>query len=194
MAQVKKQEVRDHILKGAESLFADNGYVGTTMAAIAAASGVSKSNIYVYFSSKLEILWAISNPWLRQRFDALEADAHSIPEVEERVRMIFRFLWCELPAERNGFANNMMQALSTTSESDGYSRELLGWCEERFAEILGEALEIPEHEQGDIRSLAHIAFMAFDGFAVGQNLGVPNNACRPSADAMSGLLMQRFRQ
>lgn len=192
MAQVKKQEVRDHILQGAERLFAERGYVDTTMAAIAAASDVSKSNIYVYFSSKLEILWAISNPWLRQRFDALETEAKAIPDVEHRVRMIFRFLWCELPAERNGFANNMMQALSTTSESEGYSRELLGWCEERFAQILAQALETPGHDQNDIRSLAHIAFMAFDGFAVGQNLGVPDNVCQPSADAMAGLVMQRY--
>lgn len=185
MAQVKKDEVRTRILFAAEDLFSHRGYVDTTMSAISLTAGVSKSNIYVYFGSKLEILWAISDPWLRTRFENLEARLDAIQDPNERLRLMFLALWCELPADRNGFANNMMQALTTTSESDGYSRELLSFCESRFTELLAKSLPATSI---DARALSHIAFMAFDGFAIGSRLGASAKEAAQSADAFVQLI------
>lgn len=189
MAQIKKNEVRSKILEAAEALFVERGYVDTTMTAIAGTADISKSNIYVYFPSKLDILWAISAPWLRQHFDALEQDIHAISDPKEKIRYLFRALWCRIPADRKNFANNMMQALSTTSRSDGYSRELLMMCETRFAEFLADALGTPV---SNMRAAAHIALMAFDGYAIGHNLGVDETSATTASDAMADLLLKRY--
>ncbi len=60
MAQVKKIEVRDRILAAATQLFAERGYARATVSQIAKAAGTAPSNVYVYFSSKLEIVFVES--------------------------------------------------------------------------------------------------------------------------------------
>lgn len=187
MAQVKKDDIRASILTAAENLFSAQSYDETTMTAIAKAAGISKSNIYVYFDSKLEILWAISDPWLRDTFERLEIELNEIEHPKDRLRHLFVTLWCDLPAERNGFANNMMQALSTATDEEGYSLELLAFCKQRFAELLTTCLPaIPV----DTAILSHIAFMAFDGFAIGDRLGTPRTEAVKSANLFADLLLR----
>ena len=70
--QVKKSEVRDAILGSAFMLFSEQGYAQTTQAQIARRAGLAASSLYVYFDSKLDILFAVYRPWLMQRFDELE--------------------------------------------------------------------------------------------------------------------------
>lgn len=185
MAQVKKDDIRARILSAAEDLFSTQPYAETTMTAIAKAAGISKSNIYVYYGSKLEILWAICDPWLRDRFERLQTEMNRIEHPRDRLRHLFMTLWCDLPADRNGFANNMMQALSTAADAEGYSLELLTFCKKRFAALLTDSLpEIPV----DPVILSHIAFMAFDGFAIAQRLGTPNSEAVDSANVFADLL------
>ncbi|MET0207993.1 MAG: TetR/AcrR family transcriptional regulator, partial [Burkholderiaceae bacterium] len=62
MAQHKKTEVREAILEGAFELFSTQGYAATTLSQIAKSAGVSSGNIYIYFESKLDILYAIYDP------------------------------------------------------------------------------------------------------------------------------------
>ena len=189
MAQIKKDEVRTNILHAAEALFRERGYNDTTMTAIAEAAAVSKSNIYVYFASKLEIVWALSDSWLRESFDRLEASAQAIPKKQEQLRFLFRALWCDLPADRDNFANNIMQALTTTTENDSYSRELLAICEARFAGLLANALGT---SVANTRAPAHIALKAFDGYAIAHNLGSGAGAAAAASDAMADLLLDRY--
>jgi len=70
MVQRKKPEVREAILAAAFRLFARRGYAATMVADIAREAGVSPGNVYIYFRSKLEILYAIYDPWLRARIEA----------------------------------------------------------------------------------------------------------------------------
>lgn len=188
MVQVKKEDVRRRILAAAENAFAEKGYAGTTMASIAATARVSKSNFYVYYASKLEILWAISDPWLRARFDAIERELNAIPEPGKRLDRLFRFLWRELPAERNGFANNMMQALATSSDSEGYSRELLAMCETRVARLLSACLDPAGMTPPQIRALSNLALMAFDGYAIGRHIDADPAEGERAAAVMTSLL------
>jgi AcrR family transcriptional regulator len=78
MVQHKKAAVRDAILEGAFRLFSEHGYAATTLAAIAKSAEVSQGNIYIYFGSKLEILYAIYDPWLRSRIEKLELDLAAV--------------------------------------------------------------------------------------------------------------------
>ena len=53
--QVQKDYIRDSILKAALDEFSSKGYRTATMSSIAECCGISKSNLYRYFSSKDEI-------------------------------------------------------------------------------------------------------------------------------------------
>lgn len=53
----KKQDILDH----SAALFAEKGFQTTSMIDIARACGASKSNLYHYFSSKEEVLYAITS-------------------------------------------------------------------------------------------------------------------------------------
>lgn len=191
MVQVKKQEIYNAILASAYTLFRDKGYVDTTVAEIGRAAGVSASNIYVYFSSKLEILYAICEPWLRDRITQLGGELDGLEEPEERLRLIFRTLWLDLPGENNGFANNLMQALSTAKPRDTYSRELLLWSENELTGLIRDALPPERAALVDGTYLAHIIFMAFDGFSINYKLKGPSERIDGIVELMVGLLLGR---
>lgn len=59
MAQILKQELYDRLLRAAESVFAESGYEGSTVAAIAQRAGISAGNVYRYFDSKDALFQAV---------------------------------------------------------------------------------------------------------------------------------------
>ncbi len=166
MAQVKKTEVRDGILAAAATLFAELGYARATVSQIAKAAGTAPSNVYVYFKSKLEIVFAIYDPWLKEHLDALEAEVMALDASEARVFRIVEKLWRDIPADRNGFANNLIQAISQATPEDCYDPALLRWTEQKIAGLLTAALPPRRAAEIDALRFAHILMMAFDGFAV----------------------------
>ncbi|PIE18763.1 MAG: hypothetical protein CSA66_03825 [Proteobacteria bacterium] len=66
--QTKKESVRTELLRAARSTFVAGGFKGTSMRAIAAAAGVSLSNIYNYFDHKDQLFAAV----LRSAMAAME--------------------------------------------------------------------------------------------------------------------------
>lgn len=189
MVQVKKAEIREAILDAAARLFEDKGYVGTSMTEIGQAAGVAPSGIYIYFKSKLDLFYTIFSPWLKSRLARLERELKKIEGHRARVRRIVEAIWLDIPRESNFFANNLMQAVSTATQSDFYSGELLEWCEQRVARMLEAAEPRPLKSQHDHVSLAHILFMSFNGFVAGAYLGVRAEKIIPAIDAMTDLIM-----
>lgn len=175
MAQVKKEEVREAILDSAFALFRDQGYAGTTQAQIAARAGVTPSNLYVYFGSKLDILFAIYRPWLMARLDGLERRLAAIPDARARLETLIYAIWRDIPAEDNGFAFNLMQAISNLGPHDRYSRNLLDDCEARISAMLRGCLPPGRAALADGRHLlAHLLFMAQDGLVINRNIKGPS--------------------
>ncbi|HEY8015145.1 MAG TPA: helix-turn-helix domain-containing protein, partial [Dongiaceae bacterium] len=82
MAQVKKSEVRERILAAAAGLFAERGYAGATIGQIAKAAGIAPSSVYVYFKSKLEIVFAIYDPWLKEHLELLAREVEALATAE----------------------------------------------------------------------------------------------------------------
>jgi AcrR family transcriptional regulator len=138
MGQVKKAEVQEAILRAAFRLFGKRGYANTTLAQIAGRAGVSTANVYVYFKSKLEILYAIYDPWMRARLERLETELGALDGTYERVRHILATIWRDIPAEENGFVNNIMQAISAYEPGEGYRPTLLKWMESRLDAMIRE--------------------------------------------------------
>ena len=170
MVQVKKPQTRDAILAAAGRLFRKRGYHLTTLSQIAKEAGVSTANVYVYFSSKLGLLYTIYDPWFRARLLRLERSLRRIRDRERRIYRLLHALWCEVPAESNSFVNNVMQAVSTSSPADKYEPALLRWAERRVGAMLREALPPERRKRLDEDRLAHVVMMAVDGFAIAQHL------------------------
>jgi AcrR family transcriptional regulator len=189
MVQQKKALVREAILEGAFRLFSKHGYAATTLAAIAKSADVSPGNVYIYFGSKLEILYAIYDPWLRARIRVLEEELSAIRSPRSRLKRLLVALWRDIPAEENGFLNNIMQAISATDPSEGYRSTLVQWLEGRIAKLLMESL--PPERRVRLRKarLAHVIIMAFDGFAIHRHLHPRENPIDDATiDAVASML------
>ena len=186
MVQRKKDDVRKAILDAAFRLFSTQGYSATTIPQIAREAGMSRANVYVYFSSKLDMLFTIYGPWLQERLDRLERVLARIKDPRERLRRLLLALWRELPRESNGFANNVMQAVSTSGADGDYSPELREFFQSRVAGWVRQCLNIDEREA---TLVASVLLMAFDGFAMNVRLvhGVACNA--QMAELVSRLLV-----
>jgi len=170
MVQRKKPEIREAILAAAFRLFRARGYAATMIADIARDAGVSPGNVYIYFHSKLEILYAIYDPWLRARIDVLERQLAKVRSPRARVRRLLIALWREIPAEENGFLNNIMQAISASDQEEGYRSTLVRWLERRITAMIHDALPASRRARVSRVRLAHVLIMAFDGFAIDYHL------------------------
>ena len=171
MAQVKKDRIRSAIIDGAYKLFREKSYLGTSVADIGRAAGIAPSNVYVYFRSKFEIFYATYEPWLNERLSRLKSELAEIEDTDARLLHIIRAVWIDLPVEDNGFANNLMQAVSTTDKDEPFRSDLLSRSEAALSDLLRCALLEDRHHLIDNNRLAHILLMAFDGFVVRHHVG-----------------------
>jgi len=166
MAQIKKEEVRDAILAAAFKLFREQGYSETSIPAVAREAGISTANVYVYFKSKMELLFTLYEPWLQERLAKIERSLKRIESPQERLQRLLIALWRDLPREDNGFTNNLVQALST-GRSDDYSPTLRKTVQSRVAQWIASSIELTANES---EVIAGVLLMAFDGFALNFHL------------------------
>ena len=73
-------DTKERILEAALELFAQNGYLGTSMNDIAARLGFTKAALYKHYASKQEILDRIVERM--NRLDDERAEAYEMPEAE----------------------------------------------------------------------------------------------------------------
>jgi len=167
MAQRKKEDIREAILKSAFNLFKEKGYNQTSLPQIARGAGTSTANIYVYFESKLDVLFTLYEPWLNDRLNELEKNLTGIVEKRLRLQTVILFLWRDLPRESNGFANNVMQAISNSAGENNYSAALRESFQSRIAFCLTDSVG---GSKANAIMLAGALLMAFDGFAMNVRL------------------------
>ena len=170
MVQIKKNSVQNAILKAAKSLYMKKGYVNTSMSEIARSAKISTSNLYIYFDSKLDIMFALYRPWFIRHLDLLEEKTLAIEDKRERLETILLYVWRDIPASDNNFANNLVQALSTKTTRERYNRDLLLLSEARLSRLILTCL--PESQRHWVSNdlLSHLMFMAHDGFAMNYTL------------------------
>ena len=185
MAQIKKEEVRDAILAAAFGLFRDQGYNNTSLPAIARSAGISTANVYVYFGSKLEILFTLYAPWLQHRLDQLDRALARTRTRRARLEKLLLALWRDIPRDDNGFSSNLIQALSSTPRED-YNPLLRELFQGRVSKWVSEFLHLAPKQA---EQMAGILLMAFDGFVINVRLahGVAFN--EESARNLAALLL-----
>lgn len=186
MTQRKKEDVREAILQAAFRLFSEQGYSETSLPAIAREADISTGNVYIYFPSKLEILFTLYEPWLMNFLDRLDRSLQRIESRSERLERLLQGLWRDLPRESNGFANNLVQALST-SRSEQYNPQLRLAVERRVAHWIGDCLAVAPEEAEIVTG---VVLMAFDGFAMNYHLA-HGAACTTRTVRLFAELLQR---
>ena len=157
MARIKSPKMRDSIMVAAETLFAENGYVGTTVSSIAKHAGTATSNVYVYYPSKIEIAFAVFDPWLRKKISALEAKVEAQDKPRAILECLVNGLYFEIAADASGRTLTLVQALAMAKKSDHYNPELLNWTEGKILEMIGRAL--PDGETETLKALAHVLML-----------------------------------
>lgn len=171
MAQVKKVGMREAILESAFDLFSRKGYTATTMAEIARGAGMTVANLYVYFDSKMAIFYEIYQPWLKKQLETLAVSVRKFRSPRAKLKRIFTGLWGDIPAADHSFANSLIEALASMPEGAGKSNDLLVQVENAVTELLMESLPEERHALVSNKLLAHVLWMAFDGFVINLHLG-----------------------
>jgi AcrR family transcriptional regulator len=96
LQSLKRQLVREEILRSAAQLFADRGVHDVSIDEVASGLGYTKSAVYYYFKSKDELLWGVFAYISGHFVGAAERIARSVPDPVARltglVRMHVHFL------------------------------------------------------------------------------------------------------
>lgn len=171
MAQIKKTEVRQAIIESAFTLFKHKGYTATTMSAIAREAGMTVSNLYVYFDSKILILYEIYSPWLVEQVGRLRESVNKLTQPRARLKRILIGIWGDIPTADQAFANCMIEALAGAPRNQGKPDNILVWSEQQITDLLRESLPPQRHPLLEGNLYSHVLWMAFDGFVVNQRIG-----------------------
>ena len=78
------------ILEAARKVFAKKGFSNATMEDIAAAAGVAKGTVYLYYESKREVYFAALKFGLEKMYAVLDEEIKSIATPEEKLRTLIR--------------------------------------------------------------------------------------------------------
>jgi AcrR family transcriptional regulator len=175
VAQVKKKAVRDAIVASATRLFSEQGYNRTTLGAIAADAGLSAGNIYLYFPSKIALLYEVYRPWFQDWFAGLERKVRAVASPRLRLHRLLTGFWYDLPASNPRLANSLVEALSTEDPGMGKPDDLIRWTEGRLTALLREILPHRQHRLLQDDLFAHTLVMAQDGFIINYRLGTARN-------------------
>lgn len=189
MARVKSEKMRESITLAAEQLFAEHGYIGTTISRIAKTAGTATSNVYVYYPSKIEIAFAVFDPWLRRKITELEAAVATRNTSRDQLETLVRGLLHGIAADGTGRTLTLVQALATARKTDQYSPELLNWTERKILDMITRAL--PDGDPATMKALAHVLMLSFDGVALRQNLRRTTEADDGAVESILCLLLQR---
>lgn len=89
---MKKQELREHIIKIASELFYVNGYNATGINEIISKSGIAKATLYSHFNSKDELCIAYLRHKNSEFMQGLDTYLNTKKDVKEQLLSIFDYL------------------------------------------------------------------------------------------------------
>ena len=122
ISELRRESRREHILEAALACFSDNGFHQTGMADIVRRSGMSHGAVYVYFSSKDDIIEALADD-RHQNEAILNTVVHQAKDPIEGLHALFRVYagWLTDPAgnpRRRVSVNGWAEALRSKRVHD----------------------------------------------------------------------------
>lgn len=190
MVRVKSEAVREAILASAATEISANGYLDTTIGRIAKGAGIAPSNVYVYFVSKLEIYFAIYDPWFKDQFLALERRVKRQPTRDKKIRHLVQGILRDIAIDQTGYTAALMEALAAIKPKDKYRPDLLTWAEDKIEQIVLKS--VGGYEAGDsrLKAFAHLLMLTFDGTALRVKALRANAQEDGTMDAVEDMLME----
>ncbi|MFI5915120.1 TetR family transcriptional regulator [Dactylosporangium sp. NPDC051541] len=164
-ATAKGEATRAFLLRTAAQVFAERGYLGTSLSDLIAASGLTKGAFYFYFSSKAALALAVLHDqqarWLRQVSERVLAHATAVEQFEALTPAMLELLDAEPGA----------WSVSRLSRDMASDPALAGEVSKPMAEWVGFVADLVRRGQaaGDLRAgldpqaVAAILVGAFDG-------------------------------
>ncbi len=86
----KKESTKNRIIDAAKTLFADQGYLKTTIADISKQAELSEAALYEYFQGKEDLLLTIPDMWVSELIEDLERQLFGIKGAVNKLR---KYLW-----------------------------------------------------------------------------------------------------
>jgi AcrR family transcriptional regulator len=166
MARKRVGNKRERIISAAATLFGDKGYHNTTTAEIAESAGVAAGTIYIYFSSKEELLVAVFEEFLGVHMDRLREGIARETGPEAKLRRLLR-LGLEL-MEQNPDSARIF--LSQLRQSTSMIKMVVKRSSRAYKDIIESVLEEGIREgfcrQMNVRSTASMLFGAFQSLVL----------------------------
>lgn len=178
------------ILKAAAAIFADKGYHQASIRDIAAATGISLSGLYYYFSSKEELLFLIQDHCFGTILERLEADLRDVRDPADRLRVTIR-------NHLSFFVNNMREMKVLSHEADSLTSEYrhrVNAKKKRYTEVVtGILSELrPQGSAVDLRVATFALFgmmnWIYNWYHPGRDVGVDELAENMTHIFLSGYL------
>jgi len=88
MARKRVGNKREKIINAAAKFFGEKGYHNTTTSEIAEAAGVAAGTIYIYFTSKEELIVAVFEEFLGRHMERLQAGVEAVDGPIARIRRL----------------------------------------------------------------------------------------------------------
>ncbi len=156
-ADPKQTKRMKAIAKVSAKLFAEKGYMETSMDAIASAARVTKGGVYHYFGSKADILYFICSTYVDIDLENLEQSLNTIDSTSEKIRfIIFRHI--------KHYATHMYAARTLLNEAYNlplrYFREVKA-REKRYFSIVSRVLSQSPSVRGRKDAVTALAFTLF---------------------------------
>ena len=131
--EIREKNTKERILEEALKLFAQSGYVGTSMNDIAAKLGVTKAALYKHYTSKQEILDNIVERM--NQMDMERAKKYEMPEgnMEEVV---------------DGYKSTALDKIKQFTKV-----QFLHWTEEEFPSCFRKMLTLEQYRDSDMANL-----------------------------------------
>jgi AcrR family transcriptional regulator len=125
--QRQAQATRERIAAAARSLFADRGYVTTTIEAIAEEAGVAVPTIYGAFGNKRAILNEIRRLWIEEaEVQSLIAEAMAEPNLGRRLELAAKSHRQQLERGWDVLAIHQQAALADHEMAEVFAKVLAG--------------------------------------------------------------------
>jgi TetR/AcrR family fatty acid metabolism transcriptional regulator len=166
MARKRVGNKRERIIAAAAKLFGDKGYHNTTTAEIAESASVAAGTIYIYFSSKEELLVAVFEEFLGVHMERLHEGVAREAGPEAKLRRLLR-LGLEL-MEQNPDSARIF--LSQLRQSTSMIKMVVKRSSRAYKDIIEGVLEQGMREgfcrQMNVRAAASMLFGAFQSLVL----------------------------
>jgi len=141
----KRTETRERIFRAAMQLFAERGFLDTTVEDITEAADVAKGTFFNYFPSKEHVLGVLHEIQLSKVAEAREAALAGNQPVREILHHFMRRI-----TEEPGRSQQLARGLIVTMFSSEYIRQTLVEILKRGGGLLAEVMERGQ-DRGEIR-------------------------------------------